>query len=206
MTTAAQTTERFFGRHLGRCPTMAILRGHGPARTLELCTRAWSAGIELVEIPVQTEDDWAALSDAVDAGRELGRFVGAGTVVTPHQVRRLADLGAAFTVAPGFDEEVLAASSAVGLPHLPGVATATEVHRAVRAGLRWVKAFPAALLGPGWFSAMRGPFPDVCFVATGGVDVDNAPGMLAAGAAAVALGTAFADADPQRLNDLLARR
>jgi 2-dehydro-3-deoxyphosphogluconate aldolase / (4S)-4-hydroxy-2-oxoglutarate aldolase len=206
VTTSAESTERFFGRRLRQRPAMAILRGHGPARTLDLCARAWAAGIELVEIPVQTEDDWASLSDAIDAGRDQGKLVGAGTVVSPKQVRRLADLGAGFTVSPGFDEEVLAASSAAGLPHLPGVATATEVHHATRAGLRWLKAFPASVLGPGWFAAMRGPFPDVCLVATGGVDVDNASGFLDAGAAAVSLGTAFADADPRQLAALVGRR
>jgi 2-keto-3-deoxy-6-phosphogluconate aldolase len=59
----------------------------------------------------------------------------------------------------------------------------------VRAGCTWLKAFPAASLGPAWFRTMRGPFPDVRFVATGGLTVTTAPDYLAAGAAAVGLGT-----------------
>jgi 2-dehydro-3-deoxyphosphogluconate aldolase/(4S)-4-hydroxy-2-oxoglutarate aldolase len=199
-------TEALFERRLRAHPVMAILRGHGPDRTLELCHVAWAAGIELVEVPVQREADWEALDAAVTAGHEVGKPVGAGTVLSAELVRRAAAAGAAFTVAPGFDPEVAAASSSAGLPHLPGVATATEVHAALRSGLAWLKAFPAAVLGPGWFTAMRGPFPAVRFVATGGVDVANAPELLAAGAAAVALGSSFATADPEALAQLAGAR
>lgn len=193
----------FFESRLGQHPVMAILRGHGVEQTLELCTRAWDAGIELVEVPVQRAEDWTALEQAVAAGRARDRYVGAGTVVAPEFVTRVADVGAAFTVAPGFDAEIASASHAAGLAHLPGVATATEVHAATRAGLTWLKAFPASVLGAGWFAAMRGPFPGTRFVATGGVDVANARELLTAGAAAVSLGSAFANADAQALRDLV---
>ncbi|WP_245665087.1 FCD domain-containing protein [Actinoplanes subtropicus] len=86
-----------------------------------------------------------------------------------------------------------AASLAAGMPHLPGVGTATEVQRAWLAGCRWMKAFPAAALGPGWISAVLGPFPGARFVATGGITVAGAPAFLAAGARVIALGAALAD-------------
>lgn len=191
----------FFATHLGRHRVLAILRGHGP-RTVELCERAWASGIALVEVPVQSPADLDALSAAVAAGRKRGRPVGAGTVLTRELVDEVAAAGAAFTVAPGLDEDVLAASEAAGLPHLPGVATASEVHRALRLGTVWLKAFPAGALGAQWFSAMRGPFPQARFVATGGVTPANAGELLAAGAAAVSLGSAFADADPEELRRL----
>jgi Entner-Doudoroff aldolase len=180
------------------------LRGQG-AETVELCRRAGSAGIDLVEVPVQSPDDLAVLRDAVVEGRAAGRLVGAGTVVTVELVEQAVEAGAAFTVAPGLDEEVLRASRAAGLPHLPGVATATEVHRALQLGATWLKAFPAAALGPAWFTAMRGPFPQARFVATGGVAPANAAEFLAAGAAAASLGSAFAAADPAEIGRLLAR-
>jgi Entner-Doudoroff aldolase len=195
------TAPEFFTTHLARHRVLAILRGHG-SRTVELCERAWDAGIALVEVPVQSAGDLDALAAAVAAGRRRGAVVGAGTVVTVELVARVAEAGAAFTVAPGLAEDVLTASHAAGLPHLPGVATASEISRAVRLGVRWLKAFPAAALGPAWFSAMRGPFPDARFVATGGVTPENAPALLAAGAAAVSLGSAFADTDPADLRAL----
>jgi 2-dehydro-3-deoxyphosphogluconate aldolase/(4S)-4-hydroxy-2-oxoglutarate aldolase len=78
------------------------------------------------------------------------------------------------------------------MAHLPGVATATEIQRALRLGLSWQKAFPASSLGPGWFTAQREPFRQVKLVATGGVSTENAAAFLKAGAAAVSLGSAFA--------------
>jgi Entner-Doudoroff aldolase len=192
----------FFGEHLGSSRVMAILRGYGPSRTAVLCQRAWDLGIGLVEVPVQSEDDLVALRQAVALGRERSRLVGAGTVTSVALVEQVVEAGAAFTVAPGLDERVVEASRAVGLPHLPGVGTATEIHHALGLGLTWLKAFPAAALGAAWVSAMRGPFPQARLVATGGIDLENARDFLAAGAAAVSFGSAFAAADAEQLRAL----
>ncbi len=122
-----------------------------------------------------------------------GRLVGAGTVVSPRHVELAASAGAAFTVSPGFDADVVRASVVAGLPPLPGVATATEVQAAMALGLTWLKAFPASLLGTGWFRAMAGPFPGARFVATGGMDAANAGDFLDAGVRTVAVGSAIED-------------
>jgi Entner-Doudoroff aldolase len=194
---AAYFDEAFAGRGV-----MAILRGFPVARTVELAQRAWDNGITAVEVPIQSPQAVDALAAAVAAGAERGFGVGAGTVTAVEQVRQAADAGAVFTVAPGLDERVAAASAHAGLAHLPGVATATDVQRAVALGLHWVKAFPAAVLGTAWFAAMRGPFPQVRFVATGGMDAGNAAEFLAAGASVVAVGSALED--PEQLDRLAA--
>ena len=174
-------------------PLMAILRGMGVERTLATATRAWELGITAVEVPVQTPTDVEALRVVAEAARERGLTVGAGTVVSLEHVRQAADAGAAFTVSPGFDVDVVRASHEAGMPALPGVATATEVQRAMAEGLTWLKAFPASLLGTGWFPAMRGPFPQARFVATGGMDSGNARSYLDAGVRVVAVGSALED-------------
>jgi 2-dehydro-3-deoxyphosphogluconate aldolase/(4S)-4-hydroxy-2-oxoglutarate aldolase len=174
---------------------MAILRGFDTERTLELCHRAWDCGIELVEIPIQSPAALVALREASRVAAERGALVGAGTVTSPQRVQDASDAGAAFTVAPGLDPEVVASSEVLGLPHLPGVATASEVHRALRLGHTWLKAFPAEQLGLGWPDAMHGPFPEARFVATGGVSATNAEEHLSGGAAICALGSALADDD-----------
>lgn len=181
------------GAILGRVPVMAILRGYGPARTLELARRAWSLGVTCVEVPLQTDDDARALEALAAESATLGHVVGAGTVLDVEQVEHARRLGARFTVSPGLDEDVARASLAAGMPHLPGVATGTEVHRALRLGLVWQKAFPAAELGASWVRAMHAPFPQVRFVATGGVSARNAQEFLDAGASAVAVGSALED-------------
>jgi len=184
-----------FDEIIGSERLMAILRGLPPDETVTLATRLWDAGVKLIEVPIATPDAVESLRAAVDAGRERGLRVGAGTVITPEQARTAAAAGAQYTVAPGLDLTVLAASLAAGLPHLPGVGTATEVQQARAAGCRWLKAFPAAALGTTWLRAVLGPFPDVRFVATGGLSVADVPTFLAGGAAVVALGSALADPD-----------
>lgn len=203
MTTAitAEAAAEFFDAQLRR-RVMVILRGTGAA-TVGLCERAWSAGVELVEVPVQSENDLVALRVAVAAGASHGRVVGAGTIVTVELVDAVADAGAAFTVAPGLDPAIAAASLAHGLPHLPGVATATDVHNAQRLEMPWQKAFPASVLGPAWIRALLGPFPAARFVATGGIHVDNARDFLDAGCRAVALGASFADAPIDAVRSLV---
>jgi Entner-Doudoroff aldolase len=187
------TDNSAFDQLFGAAPLMAILRGMGVERTLATATRAWDLGITVVEVPVQTPADIEALRVLAEAARERGLVVGAGTVISPEHVRQAADAGAAFTVSPGLDLEIVRASHEAGMPALPGVSTATEVQHALREGLTWMKAFPASLLGAGWFPAMRGPFPQARFVATGGMGSANAREFLAAGVRVVAVGSALED-------------
>ncbi|MFJ4002357.1 bifunctional 4-hydroxy-2-oxoglutarate aldolase/2-dehydro-3-deoxy-phosphogluconate aldolase [Streptomyces sp. NPDC090023] len=193
-----------FDRTFARAPVMAILRGMPLEKSVELASRAWDLGIECVEVPVQSREAAEVLAAVAAAGGGRGKPVGAGTVTTAERLAWAVSAGAAFTVAPGLDAEVARASLAAGLPHLPGVATATDVQAARALGLDWLKAFPASVLGPAWFRAMRGPFPEVPFVATGGIDASNAAAYLAAGAKVVAVGSALEDPEQLRaLTDLL---
>ncbi|MEU0515940.1 bifunctional 4-hydroxy-2-oxoglutarate aldolase/2-dehydro-3-deoxy-phosphogluconate aldolase [Amycolatopsis sp. NPDC006125] len=185
----------FFAAHLGRNPVLGIFRGLDPQQTVDMCVRAWDFGVELVEIPVQTPDAMPSLRAAVAAAAERGKSVGAGTVTTVDQLVAVREIGAEFTVAPGLHPEVVTESHRLGLPHLPGVATATEIASALALGNTWLKAFPARQLGAGWIRAQLAPFPSVRFVATGGVDAGNAADFLAAGCRGVAVGSALADPD-----------
>lgn len=181
---------------------MIILRGCPPGQATELAELAWSAGVRLIEVPIGTPTQLETLAAVTRAGQRRGMAVGAGTVITPQLADAAADTGAEYTVAPGFDPEVLSASLSLGMPHLPGVATPTEIQTAYRAGCRWVKVFPAATLGPQWVRAIRGPFPDIHQVATGGISIDAAMDYLDAGAHVVAFG-ADAARRPDRLAELI---
>ncbi|MGI9822645.1 bifunctional 4-hydroxy-2-oxoglutarate aldolase/2-dehydro-3-deoxy-phosphogluconate aldolase [Agromyces sp. Marseille-Q5079] len=192
-TTPAPVSNAAFDELFAGRPLMALFRGLGEERSLELARTAWDLGIDLVELPIQSEADVAALAAVAEAGRAEGRLVGAGTVLSARHVELATSAGAAFTVSPGFDPDVVRASTAAGLPSLPGVATASEVQAAMALGLTWMKAFPASLLGTGWFRAMAGPFPAARFVATGGIDASNARAFLDGGARTVAVGSALED-------------
>src|SRR5690348_15863403 len=103
--------------------------------------------------------------------------IAAGTVLTAEQAERAVAAGARFLVAPGFDEEVVDNARELGEPDAPGVATATELMRALKAGVDTLNLFPAEPLGgTGMLRALAAPFPQARFVPTGGFG----PGQLAA--------------------------
>jgi 2-dehydro-3-deoxyphosphogluconate aldolase/(4S)-4-hydroxy-2-oxoglutarate aldolase len=115
-------------------------------------------------------------------------LVGAGTVIRPEQVERVVAAGARFVVTPGFSASVVAACREVGVPVIPGVATATEVVMGLDAGLDVLKFFPAeAAGGLNALAALSAPFGGTRFIPTGGISLDNAgsylrhPSVLAVG-------------------------
>jgi Entner-Doudoroff aldolase len=187
----ATESNAWFEQNFGDPDVMAIFRGYGVARTLELAERAWAAGIKLVEVPIQSPSDLEALEATAARGAGSGHLVAAGTVTTREHVDQAKRRGAAFVVSPGLDISIVAACLAAGLPPLPGVSTASELQIALGLGLRWVKVFPAAVLGASWFRILRGPFPEMRFVATGGLTAASAPEFLAAGVRVVAVGSAI---------------
>ena len=134
-------------------------------------------GIRCAEITLRTPAGLGAIRAV--AGRS-DFVVGAGTVLTADQVDAAADAGAQFLVSPGLDDAVIARADERGVPLVPGVATATEIQRALGHGIRHLKLFPANLVGglPA-VRAFAGPFPDVRFLPSGGVSVDNAAEYLA---------------------------
>lgn len=131
-----------------------------------------AGGIRCAEITLRTPAGLAAIAAAAATPDFV---VGAGTVLTADQVDRCADAGARFIVSPGFDEAVVDRARELGLAVLPGVATATEIQRALRAGLQAVKFFPADQLGglPA-IAAFSAPFPGLKFMPSGGVSATNA--------------------------------
>lgn len=204
-TTATTPTASPFDEVFAGAPLMAILRGMGVERSIALATTAWDLGIDSVEVPLQTAEDEVALREVARLGAERGKTVGAGTIVRPEQVALAREAGAGYLVSPGLDQRILAAAGAVDLPLLPGVATPSEVQLAASLGLTWLKAFPATWLGAGWFKHIRGPFPGIRFVATGGLDAANVSDFLDAGVRVAAVGSALEDpAQLDRLGALLA--
>ncbi|WP_442542633.1 bifunctional 4-hydroxy-2-oxoglutarate aldolase/2-dehydro-3-deoxy-phosphogluconate aldolase [Arthrobacter sp. KN11-1C] len=195
----------WFADDFFKVPVIAVLRGLTPAEAVRSATRAWDAGVEHVEVTIETPDAVPTLAAVARAAAERGLAVGAGTIIRPEQLDAAASASASFTVSPGLDETVLQESIRRGLPHLPGVATPSEILRAKALGLTWLKAFPASLLGPEWIRAMKGPFPDMQFVATGGMKAATATSYLSAGVGVVGLSSDFSsDAGAASVRELLA--
>lgn len=147
------------------------------------------AGLPVVEITMTVPNAIDAIGDIVTrfAGRML---VGAGTVTDAATTRRAVDRGAQFIVSPHLVREVVEAAHRADAAVLPGALTPGEVFEAFRAGGDLVKVFPVQSVGgAAYLRALRGPFPDIPLVPTGGVTLENIGEMFRAGAAAVGVGT-----------------
>ena len=135
-----------------------------------------AGGLPVLEVTLRTP---AAL-DAIRAMAQVeGGVVGAGTLLTPEDVRAAKAAGALFGVSPGATERLLEACEAEGLPLLPGAATATEVMALLERGYRMQKFFPAeAAGGAPALKAIGAPLPQVSFCPTGGITLGSAPAYL----------------------------
>lgn len=164
---------------------LGIIRFHGGgdvAGTVEALLRG---GIDLVEVTIDTP---GAL-EAVERAAGDGAAIGVGTVTTADQVRAAAAAGARFVVSPGFVAEMVETALELGVEPVPGVFTPTEILAARAAGARVLKLFPASHGGPLYVRSLRGPFPDVPLVVTGGVRPEEVGEYFDAGATVVALGS-----------------
>ena len=169
---------------IGSTRVIAIVRFHEGGDLAGTLAALERGGIDVVEITLDTPGALSAVADAASAGRS----VGVGTVLTADQVRESADAGARFVVSPGLVPEVVETALELGLEPLPGVLTPSELIAATGLGARVVKLFPVSTGGPALVRALKGPFPDVPLVPTGGVRIDDIGAYLDAGAIAVALG------------------
>jgi Entner-Doudoroff aldolase len=187
---------------LDRSRLVAIVRLSDHTNVLKIVETLCDAGVAFLEITVERPEGFDSLSRAVAEFADRAT-IGAGTVLSVENVRRVGDLGAQFVVAPNTDSAVIAACHQDNLLAIPGAYTATEVATATTAGARFVKLFPANV-GVPYLHALRGPFPHVKFVPTGGVNNENAASWLEAGASAVAMGSSLVPLSGE-LDGLLAR-
>jgi 2-dehydro-3-deoxyphosphogluconate aldolase/(4S)-4-hydroxy-2-oxoglutarate aldolase len=170
-----------------KLPLLGIVRGVAPEAIEGLIEAVIEAGLESLEITLNTPDAYRSLRLADRAAR--GRLMlGAGTVLSVEQLDRALDAGATFAVSPVLIDEVVAECTRRSVPVFPGAFTPTEIYRAACAGATMVKVFPAKFFGPGYFEEIRGPFEDIALLACGGVNEHNVASFFASGAAAVAFG------------------
>lgn len=175
-------------RSLRNHRVLVIFRGHSTGECVELAHALYDAGVRLFEVTLNSERPY----DAIAALRaELGdqALVGAGTVLTPSEVKAAADAGAQLIVSPNLDEAVVAQTKTLGLGSVPGAFSPTEVVRAAQQGADLVKVFPIGPVGADFIRQLRAPLPDIPFMATGGVDARLAAECVAAGADSVGVGT-----------------
>lgn len=175
---------------------IAIVRGLEARHMRALAEALLKGGISMIEVTFNQAhpEMWADTAAAIKllADEFSGRILpGAGTVMTPEQVRIARDAGAMYIISPDTCPEVIKETKRLGLVSLPGAMTPTECALAARSGADAVKIFPAGNLGPGYIKALRAPLSNISFLAVGGVNEKNAADFIAAGAVGLGVGGAL---------------
>jgi 2-dehydro-3-deoxyphosphogluconate aldolase/(4S)-4-hydroxy-2-oxoglutarate aldolase len=167
---------------------VAVLRAPSADSAVSTVDALVRGGITGVEITYSTPGAADAIRRVADRYGDAV-YLGAGTVLRAGQAREAVEAGARFLVSPGSDLALAEAMTATGAAVMLGALTPTEVMTALRLGSAVVKIFPASLGGPGYLRSLRGPFPHVPFMPTGGVNADNLADWYRAGAVAVGAGS-----------------
>jgi 2-dehydro-3-deoxyphosphogluconate aldolase/(4S)-4-hydroxy-2-oxoglutarate aldolase len=173
--------------YLSRIPIIGIMRGAATEAVETAAEAAVRGGLRILEITLnrpEAFDQIASLSSRF--GDEID--LGAGTVLDADAAATALSAGAQFIVTPALLPEVVEFCRSRAVPVFPGAFSPTEIFSAHRAGAEMVKIFPAASLGPDYIKSLKGPFPDIRLMPTGGVSAASAPDYFAAGAAAIGAG------------------
>ncbi len=175
-------------RRIGEIGVVPVVR----AASVEDATRAVEAicagGIPILEITMTVPNATSVIRHVV---REHGSaaLIGAGTVTTGEQAEQCIRAGAEFLVSPGLSTHVLAVAQACAKLAIPGALTPTELMHAQDNGAKLIKIFPCGNVGGAkYLQSLRGPFPHVSLIPTGGVNASNAADYIAAGAFALGVG------------------
>lgn len=194
-------------RHILDCGIVAVVRSPDSQQLVEVVRALADGGVTVAEITMTVPDALGVLRQVRQA---LGERVllGAGTILDTETARAALLAGAEYLVAPTLNLDVIRLCQRYSKLVMPGAFTPTEILTAWEAGADIIKVFPAEVVGPAFFKAMRGPLPQVRLMPTGGVDLNTAADFLRAGACCLGLGSqlveprAVAERDFDRIRDL----
>jgi 2-dehydro-3-deoxyphosphogalactonate aldolase len=184
------TPHAKFSAAMARLPLVAILRGLQPAEALAVGQALVDAHWHLIEVPLNSPQPLQSIASLRQAFPQA--LVGAGTVLTPEDVRQVQAAGGELIVSPNFNPAVVAEAVRLGMVCLPGVMTASEAFAALAAGASGLKIFPAEMITPMVLKALRAVLPaDTLVLPVGGISPLNMPAFRAAGANGFGIGSAL---------------
>jgi 2-dehydro-3-deoxyphosphogluconate aldolase/(4S)-4-hydroxy-2-oxoglutarate aldolase len=177
-----------------------VVRASSSAEACLAADAVHEGGIPIVEITMTVPGAIDVISELVkNCGSDV--LVGAGTVLSADVARRCIDAGAEFLVSPGLNLQTVAFAAGEGKLIMAGALTPTEVMAAWDAGADFIKIFPCGQVGGAkYIKALKGPFPQIPFIPTGGVNLNTAAEFLEAGAVALGVGGELVQADALKAN------
>jgi 2-dehydro-3-deoxyphosphogluconate aldolase/(4S)-4-hydroxy-2-oxoglutarate aldolase len=189
-------------KRVGEIGIVPVVRAANAKEAQQAVEAVYAGGVSIVEITMTVPGATAAIKEVVrNYGDKI--LVGAGTVLTDQQAFECLDAGAEFLVSPGLSVPVLKAAQERGKLAIPGALTPSEVMSALREGALLVKIFPCENMGGAkYIKALKGPFPTVDLIPTGGVNVANAEDYFAAGSFALGVGSELVNLKSLRAGNL----
>ncbi len=177
---------------------IAILRGIPSDRLCDTVAALYDGGIRLVEVTYSADGSRSDCDTAADIRMLAERFdgkmyIGAGTVLTEHQVTLTKNAGGTFIISPDANPAVIKKTVDEGMVSIPGALSPTEITAADRAGADFVKLFPVVSLGTEYIKAIRAPLCHIKMLAVGGIDSENMTDFLKAGVCGVGIGSNITD-------------
>ena len=173
-------------------PVIGILRGFSAQQLPDILGAITRGGLRNLEITMNSPGAVAQIAQTrALAGGKVN--VGAGTVTSPSLLDEALEAGAIFIVTPTINHDIIRECVRNNVPVFPGAFSPTEILEAWELGATMVKIFPADAAGPAYIRGLRGPFPNVKLLPTGGVDLATAPEFLKAGAAGLGVGSPLFD-------------
>ena len=190
MENSAMNAQQKFAQALKTIPLVAILRGLAASEARAIGQALVSTGWTLIEVPLNSPQPLESIAELANEYPQA--LVGAGTVLTPEDVRNVHAAGGQLIVSPNFNPAVVREGVRLGLVCLPGIMTASEAFGALEAGATGLKIFPAEMITPAVVKALRAVLPPATvLLPVGGITPENMRPYLDAGANGFGIGSAL---------------
>ena len=169
---------------------VAVVRADSEEKSIKLAKCLYDGGIRVLEITYTIPNASQTIRELIEFYKsyEDKPIIGAGTVYTKKDAISAIQNGAAFIVSPGFSKDVSKIAAKNKVSYIPGVITPSEIIVALKNGASMVKLFPGSLVGPSYVKSLKGPFPNLQLLPTGGVSIDNLKEWFDAGVVGVGVG------------------
>ena len=169
---------------------IAVVRASSSEQLIDVAGALLAGGVDCIEITMTTPNALDVIGRCREAMGDTA-LIGVGSVLSADVARQATRAGAQYVISPIFKPEIIAAAHEADAPCIPGAFSPTEILLATDAGADVVKVFPGGQLGPKYFKDILAPMPHLKLSPTGGVNLDTAGDWIAAGAVALAVGSAL---------------